>query len=320
MENEQTPKIINQSLNIDPYSTFLEPLSKSLNYEYLGSLIEETVEEIPILVLEEIKSVSKKGNKFIEKKQKNLESFSPENMNINEYCKELQTIYNRKIKIECEIKNLGENYQKEEISFSYLSKKGEDLIKEAINLEPFFFAITELPKKHIDSEIKKIIENYGSYLSENEISLLSTPLITDFFTRRYLDVQDFLKNPSKEKESLLKIRYGKFLFNKKWYKNQKFDYINNEKLIRKDKKRFSEKYYLLLERKIPNIEKIDYLLMMDNTIDKHIQANFAFLHDIFLKMQMLYGDEKISNIMDKNKIKSLISESIRDILKDINQA
>ncbi len=315
MENEKAPEIFMNTLHTDLYPSFIDPMCESLSYYYLGPSIEEIVEEIPSMVFQEIKRLPKSENNLLEKKKEALNSLSPEKTNINTYYETLKETYNAKIQNQKDISNLGKDYQKDIISFSYLCEEGEVLIKKGLDLEPIFFAITELAKQQVDTEIKSIIKKYENCLSNEEVFLLHTPLTTDFFTKRFLDIQNFLENPSIEKENLLQIRYGRYIFNKKWFKQQKLDIIQKRKIEQREKQNFCKKYYFLLERKIPNSQEIDYILTMDHIVDKHIQANVSFLHDVFLKMQILNGEEKIPKIKDKNEIKLLASESIKELLK-----
>lgn len=316
MENEKTSKMLLDTVHTEIYHSFIDPLCKSLNYEYLGPLIEEMVEEIPGIVSKEIEILPRKKNNLLQKKRDDLIELSSEKIDIKNYYQILKKIYEGKISNQQEMGVLGKIYQQKGITFSFLCERGGILIKKGLDLEPTFFAITELAKQHVDKETNTIIKKYGDYLSNDEVFLLNTPLATDFFTKRFLDVQSFLENPCEESEKLLKTRYGRNLFNKKWFKQQKLDTLQKRDIENKMKQNFCKKYYFLLERKIPNLEIIDYILTIDHIVDKHIQANFSFMHDIFLQMQILNGKERISELEDKEKIKHLMVESIKELLKN----
>jgi hypothetical protein len=314
MENEKAPEMFVDTLHTDIYPSFIDPLCETLNYKYLGSLLEKVVEELPAIVSEEIRVLPLSENNLLHKKNNNLVDLSPKKMGIRSYCQILKKTYGEKIKIQQELSILGRKYQEDCIEFSSFCQKGRVLIKKGLTLEPTFFAITLLAKQQVDNEVESIIEKYGDFLSNDEISLLYIPLYVDFFTKKFLDVQNFLENPSTEKKGFLEKRYGRGILDTPWFKQQKLDIVQKKEVENRVKQNFCKKYYFLLERKIPNLEVIDYILTMDHVVDKHIQANTSFMHDIFLQMQILNGKGRISGIKDKEKIKDLISRSIKELL------
>lgn len=314
-EFESNVRIEAKSLNENIYTTIVDPLVQSLDYRYTGSVLEEAVPVIPFLVHERVNNLGSERF-FVEERKNCLRELSPANMSINKYYYLLREAYNQKIETQQKIRSINQDYQFGNIGYDVLVHTGEELLKVNALIEPKFFAITDLAKSHVDTELVKIKNKYGDFLSTDEISLLSVPSLTNFFTKRFLDVQEFLLNSSTNNKNILEKRYGRLFFKTDWFKKQKLDITMKERVEEIESKRSNDKKYLLVERRIPNAITVDNILIMDHVIDKFIQQNNSFLHDIFLEMQILNPFDKISEMQDLPEIKELELQAIDYLLQN----
>jgi len=312
-EAENNIKIDTYSVNNTELYNTIDQFIPTLSYPYLSS---EMCRDIPELSKEVINITQEIGlsKRFLKEIQACQDSVKPEKMTLENFNFFLIQVYNDKINIQKDMRDLIIQFKDRRCSHKNLCLKGTACLKKSISIEPKFFAVSSCIKLHTDNAIETIIENYSNNLSSEEISFLGTPLLTNYYTKRFLDTQQYLTHQSEENYLLLKKRYGQNFLKSQWFKQQLADSNLYKEIENAEKERMSRKFYFLLERKIPNTKLVDNLLTIDNITEKFLQQNNLFLHDIFLAFLINYPEQDISKIKGVEDFSKYLETCIKEVL------
>jgi hypothetical protein len=312
-EKENNIEINTYSVNNTELYNSIDQFISTLSYPYLSSEMRRDIPELSKEVMNITQEIGL-SKRFIEEIQAWQESMTPKATTIENFNLLLVQTYNDKINIQKNIRDLILQFKHGYISHNNFCLEGETFLKQSSSIEPRFFAVSSSIKLHTDNAIKTITRDYGNNLSSEELCLLSTPLSTNYYTKRFLDTQKYLTNKSKENYLLLKRRYGKSFLESQWFQQQLANPDLYKKVENMEKERILKKFYFFLERKIPYAKVIDNLLTIDNIVEKFLQQNNLFLHDIFLGFLINNPDKDISEIKGIEEFSKYLKPSVKKVL------
>jgi radical SAM protein with 4Fe4S-binding SPASM domain len=243
-------------------------LDSNIPYQYLPKDLRVQIPQISTnIIIPRLQQALRQGRKseILENKiEEERDRLDPEKMSLENFVESLKDIYITKINIQKEIAYLLSLEEDEEKTSSRL----EDLIEQSREIEPVFFAVS--------SRIKDFIKHWEDTVLKprvkeaNERNRFLTPSI-----RPYHFWLDQIENISPQEKVRLFTNLDPI---------QEIKLPIGEKRETQPQPSFKpdpEKIYQLLERKVPNSELIDQLLIIDNVIEKFIEARTCFLHDLF---------------------------------------
>lgn len=293
----------------------------NIAYDYLPEHIEGEIPDIiSRTVIPIVQEVIKSGHAeaiFGDDFRERLEYWK--NASTKDFIKSLKSTYQKKIDLQSTFRDINKNL----IAYNIPREKYTDYLQFLLisnkNVEQEYFALSYLIKHKANDEILKLFNKYKSFLGDEDLQLVLSQAIPSFYARFNIDIQKYrigLLSKSTLIESYFNnssLYFGNYISRfegTEVFKKIRIDEIEENLNIWRIKKT-----YLMLERKIPEIEIIDTLLLFDNVIDKYLQTKNCFAHDIISILLSHTTTEELCQIRNHSmKIETfeyLIQKSLR---------